>query len=345
MKRRNFISSAIGLAGVSAVGLSGLSALNGLWHPHSELAGDSHIYSGAALAFGSTMTIQVAHHDAHQAGLAIAAALASAQKIDRLMSVYRDNNQVAQLNRQHYLEHADPHLRKVLASALELSHLTRGAFDITVQPLWLAYRAAALRGDLPTTQERLAAMELVDWRQLTIEGTRVSLGRPGMAITLNGIAQGYAVDVARAVLSEHGIEHALLDTGEFAASGRKSTEQEWTVGIRDPRDPQALADILPLRDRCLATSGDYESSFTPDFAHHHIFDPASGDSPDELASVSVIAASGMQADGLSTAMMVLGAKKALALAATLKEVEVLLIAKDGSQWRSAPAPVTTQPIA
>lgn len=333
MKRRTVIMSAMGMASLAATGLANpwLRAAPA----HSQ---ELKIVTGAALAFGTTISIQVAHDDQTQAELAIAAALAAAQQIDRLMTLHRDDSQVGLLNRHGSLAQPDPHLHTVLASALELSRLTRGAFDITVQPLWQAYSAAALRGGLPSADQRLAAMALVDWRQLHISAQRIAFRQPGMALTLNGIAQGYAVDVARTVLAQHGIAHALLDTGEFAARGRRSAQHEWTVGIRAPRDAQALAAIVPLRGRCLATSGDYESSFTPDLRHHHIFDPASGDSPAELASVSVIAATGMQADGLSTAMMVLGPEKALALAATLTDVDVLLIAKDGRQWRSANLP-------
>ncbi|CAN5878351.1 FAD:protein FMN transferase [soil metagenome] len=328
MKRRTWIGGAIGLG---TLGLAGglISKLAARPPQHKQ----DKLYTGAALAFGTTISIQVVHPDQQQAELAIARALDAARQIDQLMTLHREDSQVALLNRHGYLANPDPHLLTVLASAIRLSQLSHGAFDITVQPLWQTYSAAAKLGGLPDAAQRQAAMALVNWRALQVDTQHVRLLHPGMAITLNGIAQGYAVDVARASLIASGIQHALLDTGEFAARGRKNAQQEWLVGIRHPRDVQALADVVPMRGRCVATSGDYESSFTPDFSHHHIFDPASGDSPGELASVTVVAATGLQADGLSTAMMVLGAEKSLALAATLNDVDVLLIAKNGSQWR------------
>ncbi|MFT5644497.1 MAG: thiamine biosynthesis lipoprotein [Janthinobacterium sp.] len=328
MKRRTFISGALGL-GTLGLGLAVA--------PDRNDAG-MQLYSGADLAFGTTMSIQVVHTDRHQAELAIADALAAAKKIDRLMTLHRPDSQVAKLNRTGVIDRPDPHLLAVLASASKLSAQTDGAFDVTVQPLWHAYRAAAARSALPGDEQRRAAMALVDYRQLAFDERRVALLQPGMAITLNGIAQGYAVDVARAALMAHGIRHALLDTGEFSACGMKDAQQDWSVGIRDPRDPHALAAVLALQRRCVATSGDYETVFTPDFAHHHIFDPASGDSPGELASVTVLAPSGLQADGLSTALMVLGAEKGLALAAALADVDVMLIGKDGRRWRSKGLP-------
>lgn len=344
MKRRTFLSSALGMGacGFAMTLVAPQLEAGGLMRGETleSASRGLQIFAGADLAFGTTISIQVVHDDPRQAALAIEDALAAAKKIDRLMTLHRPDSQVAILNCSGRLDDPDPHLRTVLASATQLSCLTHGAFDVTVQPLWNAYSDAAARSALPSAGERHAAMALVDWRQLVVDDKRIALLQSGMAITLNGIAQGYAVDVARAALEARGIRHALLDTGEFAARGRKNAQQAWMIGVRDPRDSQALAGVLPIQDRCVATSGDYESTFTPDFAHHHIFDPASGDSPGELASVTVVAPSGLQADGLSTAMMVLGAKKSLALASTLLHVDVLLIDKAGRSWRSAhlPAP-------
>jgi thiamine biosynthesis lipoprotein len=90
--------------------------------------------------------------------------------------------------------------------------------------------------------------------------------------------------------------------------------------------------------RKVATSGDYATFFSSDFVHHHIFDPARGDSPPELASVTVVAPTGILADGLSTAFMVMGANKALALAAQLQDVDVMLIDKNGAIRKTAHFP-------
>ncbi len=323
MKRRTLLAASLGLGGLGLAGF-GLQRQDG-----------AQLISGAALAFGTTISIQVVHGDRRQGELAIEEALAAAIHIDRLMTLHRPDSQVARLNRDGYLARPDPHLLTVLASAQQLSQATDGAFDITVQPLWHAYSTAAASSGLPDEHQRRSAMALVDYRQLAFDRDRVALLQPGMAITLNGIAQGHAVDVARAALLGRGIRHALLDTGEFAAHGRKGGQQDWTIGIRDPRNPQALAGVLAPLARCVATSGDYETTFTPDFVHHHIFDPASGDSPGQLASATVLAATGLQADGWSTALMVLGAEKGWALVSKLANVDVLLIGKDGRQWRTA----------
>ncbi len=323
MKRRTFLCASMGVL----AGASGLA-----------LCSDQQLHSGAALAFGTTISVSVLHADARLARLAIDEALHAAQRVDRLMSIYHPASQVYQLNRDGLLARPDGQLLEVLTQARELSMVSDGAFDITVQPLWRAYSEAAAHGTLPTDAARRQARALVGWQELEFDHEAVRLARPGMAITLNGLAQGYAADRALAALQARGIQHALLDTGEFVARGRKQHRQPWTLGIRAPRDADALATTLYIEGCGVATSGDYEATFTPDFAHHHIFDPALGDSPAELASVSVLAPSGMLADGLSTAFMVMGRTRAAALAAQLPGVDLMTIDKQGRSWQTPTFP-------
>ncbi|SFV17688.1 FAD:protein FMN transferase [Pseudoduganella namucuonensis] len=321
MKRRTFLTASIGAL---APGLAGAAA--------------ERLHSGAAQAFGTTISVTVVHADEGIARAAISAALKAAQAVDRLMSIYNPHSQVFQLNRDGVLPAPDARLLAVLAQARAISQMTEGAFDVTVQPLWLAYGGAAQRAGrpdaLPSAVEVERARALVGWRQLAFNRHEARFLKQGMALTLNGLAQGYAADLAMATLRRHGVRNALLDTGEFAASGSKPRRRPWTLGVRDPRDEGAMTDILRPGDRCVATSGDYESAFTQDRVHHHIFDPARGDSPPELAGVTVLAPCGLLADGLSTAFMVMGAKKAHALAARLPGIDLLTVDKQGAARRS-----------
>lgn len=323
MQRRSFLAASLGT-------VAGCTRLP------SGRRSDAHC--ATALAFGTTVTVTVVHADPQLAARAMDDALAQARKVDRLMSIYDSASQVHALNRHGVLADPDPHLLSVLAQARALSVLTRGAFDITVQPLWQAYSAAAAPNGRPAAADRLKAGALVNWERVRIEGGRVALDKPGMQVTLNGLAQGYAADLARAALRARGIEHALVDMGEFAALGARPDRLPWSLGVADPRNPDALAARLRPDGRCVATSGDYAAWFTPDFVHHHIFDPATGESPQDLASVTVVAPAAMLADGLSTAFMVMGARKAHALAATLPDVDLLTINKRGIVWKSPSFP-------
>jgi thiamine biosynthesis lipoprotein len=326
MQRRTFLHASLGLGGAAA------SA--GIWSLTQPAAGklarapaglpQMQMHVAADLAFGTVVSIRVLHDDARQAELALADAMAEARKVDALLSIYRPGSEVHTLNRDARLERPGPHLLAVLDQAHRLSAHTGGAFDITVQPLWQLARSG--RSCAP-------ALPLVGWQRMRFDAAAVTLGA-GMAITLNGIAQGYAVDLARAALQARGIRHALIDTGEFGALGTGEGARPWRLGVRDPRRKDAYAGTLQMDGRAVATSGDYAMAFTPDFSTHHIFDPATGASPAELAAVTVAAPSGILADGLSTAFMVMGARRSLALAAEMWGVDLMAVDKQGRRWRS-----------
>ena len=232
MKRRTFLATALGAIG---------SSIACAWSAGGRL------HTGAALAVGTIINIAVVHADEKLARRAIHAALDAAQQVDRLMSIYHADSQVFRLNRDGVLHQPDPQLLAVLEQARGLSLLTDGAFDISVQPLWHAYSVAAARGTLPDAQQQDRALALVDWRGVKSSKSRIELARPGMAVTLNGLAQGYAADVALAAVRAHGIEHALLDTGEFAARGRKHG-QPWRGGPKKKGRPvNRTAPILERR--------------------------------------------------------------------------------------------------
>lgn len=333
MRRRTLFSASLGLGALA--GLAGMASIDAA--PRPSPAGLT-LYSGSDLAFGTVVTIKVLHDDALSARAAIQDALREVRKIDALMSLHQERSQVFQLNQHGVVDAPDPRLLYVLRFAQQLSRLTAGAFDITVQPLWRAFSLARPSAALPSPDALSAAKSLVDWRRLEVRQQQVRLHTAGMAITLNGLAQGYAVDLALNALRAAGVRHALLDTGEFGAIGSKTAGQPWLLGIRDPRQADAIAASVSMDGRKVATSGDYATAFSSDFVHHHIFDPASGDSPPALASVTVVAPTGILADGLSTAFMVMGAEQAIALAAQLPDVDLMLIAKDGTIRKTARFP-------
>lgn len=278
------------------------------------------LYRGADLAFGTTVSIQLVLDDGPRAERAIADAFARARSIDKLMSIYSKASQVHALNLHGRIDRPHPDLLQVLKVSRRLSEMTDGAFDVTVQPLWAASQGRA---------DRRQARELVSWRDLVFDERKAELRRAGMAVTLNGIAQGYATDVALAALREHGVRHALLDIGEYRNAGRRSAARPWSVGIQDPRRGDGIVGAIGMDGRGMATSGDYETYFTGDYAEHHIWDPRTGYSPTELAGVTVLAPDATLADGLSTALTVMGAEKGAALAERLDGVDAVFIDKKG----------------
>lgn len=289
------------------------------------------------LGFGTTLSLRAGGDDASRLDEALDASVRAVRAIEAQMSLYNPDSALSRLNRQGRLDPPPPDLLAVLRLAQWVSRHSGGGFDATVQPLWLAFEAARLEGRLPRAAEVAQARALVDWRAVQVEPARVAFARPGMAVTLNGVAQGYACDRVRDVLRAHGVRHALIDTGELGPLGRNPDDAPWRLGVVDPRHEQQMLARVQADGRCLATSADEPSSFSADHRHHHIFDPASGYSPPGLASVTVAARSGALADALTKVIFVAGPQHAEALARRW-QVDVLWVDKLGRRgatpgWR------------
>jgi thiamine biosynthesis lipoprotein len=182
---------------------------------------------------------------------------------------------------------------------------------VTVQPLWQLYTQAQQQQRLPSPAEVAAARSHTGWQALQVQPDLIRFTRPGMAITLNGIAQGFAADVVKAHWQAMGIAHGLINTGEWSALGQAQGGQAWRLGIADPRGEDKIVQNLALSGQCVASSADNQTFFTPDFKHHHIFDPHTGRSPTDVASVTVRAGSAALADALTKVLFVAGKPRAL----------------------------------
>jgi FAD:protein FMN transferase len=314
----------------AALGLGALASLSGFTPAQPALLWRRRTLVG----FGTTLSVQAAHEHEPTFERALDAAVDVLQRIDAQMSLFNPDSELSRLNRDGVLAAPSPELFEVLEIAQAVSRASAGTFDVTVQPLWQAFEGAQRAGRLPDAGEVAAARAYTDWRMVELSRDLLRLRRPGMAVTLNGIAQGYAADRVRRVLALHGIRHALIDAGEFAPIGRNLEGRPWALGIANPRDETALLTRLMSDGRCIATSADNVTSFSTDHRHHHIFDPRTGYSPPALASVTVVADSGAIADALTKVMFVAGPQGALALARKWN-VDVLWVDKAGS-WQATP---------
>jgi thiamine biosynthesis lipoprotein len=321
LRRRRFIWATVGAVGVAGIGSLGGIVVGG--RPRRDLT------TRTGWALGSDVSICVAGLAPEQANRAIDAAFAELESIEQVMSLYRPDSQICRLNREGVLDNPHSYLVEVLRQAAEASAQSQGAFDITVQPLWELYASAKRAGQLPEESSVALARERIDWRRVEVRDRQIRLRGNGTAITLNGIAQGFATDRVQAVLRMHGVKHALINAGEVGSLGVKAEGDRWTAGIQHPRQADAYVSLAELDGRSLATSGDYETTFSPDFRKNHIFDPRTGDSPTELASAVIVAPTACQADALSTAAMVLGTEGTLRLVERLPHVDALLVRKDG----------------
>jgi len=338
--RRRFL---ICVGGVSAVaGLSSALLLRTNQEHEQETqnqnVGQLRSVTRTSWALGSTVSMTVLHRNESRADRAIDAAFSELELIENLMSIYRPNSQVARLNRDRVLSNPHPYLLDVLQFSESMSQKTNGAFDITIQPLWELYSTAQQAGELPSDAEVDVARRLVDWQRVELGSDHIRLRGDGTKITLNGIAQGFAADRVTKTLHDYGIGHALIDTGEIGVLGTKAANNDWTVGIQHPRDEEAYLSFAKLAGRCLATSGDYATTFSPDHRHHHLFDPRTGHSPPELSSVSIAANTALEADAISTAVFVLGLDAGSELIRETSGADGLLVSKAGRTVMTASFP-------
>lgn len=255
---------------------------------------------------GTVVTITVLDSDLSHGNRAIESAYRAIEGVENSMSTYRPESEISRLNREGTIE-ASEELLWVIGHAEGMRVGSHDAFDITVKPLLDLYAASFADRDGPPSDEEIGAMlARVGPEGLSIEGSRVTL-KPGTTITLDGIAKGYAIDQAIEALRGEGIEHALVDAGgDVRVIGDKNGEP-WRVAMQNPRDPADYLMVIELVDGAVATSGDYRRYFDPEMTYHHIVDPRSGRCAEELISVSVRAETAMGADGIATALFVLGA--------------------------------------
>jgi thiamine biosynthesis lipoprotein len=267
-------------------------------------------------------------------------------RVDRGMSTWRDDSELVRFNRQIGFAsfRFSPETRRVVAAALELARETRGAFDPTVAPLlalW-GFGAEAAAGE-PSETELAHARARVGWQHLGWnEEGHLRRRVPGVQLDLSGIAKGYAVDAVASELGREPLIGVLVELGgEVRALGTKADGEPWRVGIDDPTSPGSrLEAVVPLTGGALATSGDYRQvRWVEGRRRTHVMDPRSGRPVESgVASASVLAPTCTEADGVATALMVLGPQKALAWVEERPWLEALLAIReeDGSvEWLSS----------
>jgi len=330
MNKRTFLQAALGLGATLTAQCGAVTAQSGLHKPLGSLVWQQR----PLLGFGTNLSLLVAHSNPALAASALDVAVADIRHVEAQMSLFNPQSALSQLNAQGFLAQPHPDLLKVLQLAQTVSEKSQGAFDVTVQPLWAVFSEAQALGRLPMADAVTQARQRTGWQHMTLDPARISFTRPDMAITLNGIAQGFAADLVQTHWRSMGIEHALINTGEWAALGESQTGGDWRLGIADPRDEQKLMKNIALHGKSVATSADSQTFFSADFKHHHIFNPRTGYSPPDVASVTVVADSCALADALTKVMFVAGIDQAMGLAKAWA-VDVLVVDKAG-RWRATP---------
>ncbi|MBM9593193.1 FAD:protein FMN transferase [Roseitranquillus sediminis] len=254
-------------------------------------------------------------------------------RLDDIFGLDRPHGELARLNATGRLDAPSKDLVSVLELAQEIGAISRGAFDPTIQPLWKAYArhfaqpAAAPEGPDPASLDRLRP--IIGYEGIEAASRAVVLARAGMALSLNGIAQGYITDRVTDLLRNEGFDHAMVEMGESRALGTAPDGAPFPVRLLNPFDPNRMNRRVDLSDAALSVSGGYGTRFSE--TAHHLFDPATGRSAQRVRDVAVMAPRAVLADALSTAIYVGGEAAAPRILAAYPTARAWLTRNDGSQ--------------
>lgn len=281
---------------------------------------------------GTAVRVELWCDDAAQGHAAIDAVMAEMHRIDRTMSPHKPDSELSRINALavHEPVALSSEMFLLLVQAQRFAQLSGGAFDITYASVGCLYdyRAGVAPDEVALAQARAA----VGWRSLELDArTRsVRFAKPGMRIDLGGFAKGHAVDNAAEIFAHHNITHAHVAAGGDSRVIGDRRGRPWTIGVRDPRRAGELVAMLPLVDTAISTSGDYERFFEHGgVRHHHIVDPATGRSPSQVRSVTVLAADGLTCEAMSKTIFVLGAERGLELVESMQGVDAIVVDAQG----------------
>jgi thiamine biosynthesis lipoprotein len=236
---------------------------------------------------------------------------------DMSLSLYKDSSILSRINRNEKTV-PDKYFIEVFKKSVEISHLTNGAFDVTVGPLVRAWGFGPDEHKNVSPSKIDSLLKLVGMQNVELKDGMIRKADPRISLDFNAIAQGYSVDVISSCLDEKGIKSYLVEIGgEVRVKGDKGGAL-WRIGIDRPVDNNMspgndLEAIILLKDRSLATSGNYRKFYVENgVKYSHTIDPETGyPAKNQLLSATILASDCATADGIATACMVMGKEKSI----------------------------------
>ena len=285
-------------------------------------------------AMDTVMTLEAYGQNADAA---LDEAVAEIERLDALWSIASSDGEIAQLNAEKQIT-ASADTLALLTRAKEISAATDGLFSTTIAPLMEAWGFTSGDYRVPDEAELSALLAHVDDEEIAISDSTVTI--PADAnVDLGGIAKGFTSARVMEIFRENGVENGILSLGgNVQALGTKPDGSLWRVGLQDPADERALFATLELTDKAVITSGAYERNFEQNgITYHHIIDPRTGYPAESgLSSVTIVSDDGTLADGLSTALYIMGKEAAVEFwRSNRDDFDMVLLADDGAVTVSA----------
>jgi FAD:protein FMN transferase len=284
---------------------------------------------------GTRIYVEVWHDDRIQGDAAIDAVMDNMRRIDALMSHYRPESQLSQINTRGAVEPVavDPELFDLIKTSIHFSEVTEGAFDITYASVGYLYDYP--RHVHPSDADIKQALPGVNYRNLLLdpEHHTIKFAREGMRIDLGGIAKGYACDQGVEILKRFGVSNGMVIAGGDTRLLGDRRGRPWMIGIRHPDNKNKIVLSMPLADVGISTSGDYERYFDEGgVRYHHIIDPKTGRSPSGVRSVTIIGPTATDTEGWSKGVFIKGPIEGIRLIEQYPEMDAVVVDKDGKVW-------------
>lgn len=268
-----------------------------------------------------------------RASEALEAAVKEVQRLDALLSAHDPSSEIGRLNAEGRAAVSED-TAALLEAARRLTEETGGLYDCTIYPLMELWGFPTGAYRVPGGEEIAEALRLVDGARLQVRGGEAELA-PGQRIDLGGIAKGYASARVMELYRAHGVESGMVSLGgNVQAIGEAPEGGPWRIGVQDPEGQGDYPAVIEVKDAAVVTSGGYQRYFEEGGRRYiHIIDPRTGrPSESELASATVVSADGTLADGLSTAVYVMGLEAASAYWREHEGFELVLVTKDGGVY-------------
>ena len=281
---------------------------------------------------GTRIYVELWADDPGKGDAAIDAVMAEMRRIDDLMSHYKPESQLSQINARAAQEpvQVDKELFDLIKLSTHFSEITEGAFDITYASVGHLYDYP--HHVRPTEEQIKAALPAVNWRNMLFDPVHhtIRFEHEGMRIDLGGIGKGYAVDRGIAILQAHGFQHALVSAGGDSRIIGDRMGRPWLIGIRNPDDKQKVVTRIPIVNSAMSTSGDYERFFDEGgVRYHHIIDPHTGHPASKVRSATILGPTATETDGMSKTAFVLGPEKALEIINKMPQYDAVFVTPDG----------------
>ena len=253
------------------------------------------------------------------------------ERIEDLLSEFRVDSMTSKINEDAGI--APTLLNKevfgLIERSLQISQISNGAFDITIGPLKKLYQFNNSEFDFPKAGQITKALKGVGYEKVKLDASSlmVKLKEPGMRISFAAIGKGYAADQVRKIWKSLEVESGYINaSGDLCAFGKNEESNPWTIGIANPNKKNTPLLHLVLRDRAIATSGDYEQFFMHmGKRYSHSLNPKTGLPLSGIKSVSVISPSAELSDGLATAVYTLGEKAGISFVNSLPQTHAIVI--------------------